>query len=50
MLGVKRYPFDSVPMTRHDWRKHRQPLWGAFVRAKHHFDADRILTPGQEIF
>lgn len=49
-LGGKRYPFDSVPMTRHDWQKHYQPLWGAFVRAKRHFDPDQILTPGQEIF
>jgi cytokinin dehydrogenase len=49
-LGGKRYPFDSVPMTRHDWQKHYQPLWGAFVRAKRHFDPDDILTPGQGIF
>lgn len=50
VLGGKRYPFDSVPMTRHDWQKHYQPLWGAFVRAKRHFDPDEILTPGPEIF
>ena len=49
-LGGKRYPFDSVPMTKHDWQKHYQPLWGAFVRAKRHFDPDEILTPGQGIF
>jgi len=49
-LGGKRYPFDSVPMTRHDWQKHYQPLWGAFVSAKRHFDPDEILTPGQGIF
>jgi FAD/FMN-containing dehydrogenase len=49
-LGGKRYPFDSVPMTRHDWRKHYQPLWGAFVSAKRHFDPAEILTPGQGIF
>lgn len=49
-LGGKRYPFDSVPMTRHDWQKHFQPLWGAFVRAKRHFDPDEIMTPGQGIF
>ncbi|HET9714022.1 MAG TPA: FAD-binding protein, partial [Pyrinomonadaceae bacterium] len=48
-LGGKRYPFDSVPMTRHDWQKHYQPLWGAFVSAKRHFDPDEILTPGQGI-
>jgi FAD/FMN-containing dehydrogenase len=49
-LGGKRYPFDSVPMTKHDWQKHYQPLWGAFVRAKRHFDPDETLTPGQGIF
>ena len=50
MLDGKRYPFDSVPMTRHDWQKHYQPLWGKFVSAKRHFDPDEILTPGQGIF
>ena len=49
-LGGKRYPFDSVPMTKHDWQKHYQPLWGKFVSAKRHFDPDDILTPGQGIF
>ena len=49
-LGGKRYPFDSVPTTKHDWQKHYQPLWGAFVSAKRHFDPDEILTPGQGIF
>jgi cytokinin dehydrogenase len=50
MLGGKRYPNDSVPMTRHDWQKHYEPLWGSFVSAKRHFDSDEILTPGQGIF
>jgi cytokinin dehydrogenase len=50
MLGGKRYPFDSVPMTRHDWQKQYQPLWGDFVSAKRHFDPAEILTPGQGIF
>jgi cytokinin dehydrogenase len=50
MLGGKRYPFDSVPMTKHDWQKHYQPLWGKFVSAKRHFDPDEIMTPGQGIF
>ncbi|HET8782163.1 MAG TPA: FAD-binding protein [Pyrinomonadaceae bacterium] len=49
-LGGKRYPFDSVPMSKHDWQKHYQPLWGAFVSAKRRFDPDNILTPGQGIF
>jgi len=50
MLGGKRYPFDSVPMTKHDWQKHYQPLWGKFVSAKRHFDPNEIMTPGQGIF
>jgi cytokinin dehydrogenase len=50
MLGGKRYPFDSVPMSKHDWQQHYEPLWGPFVSAKRHFDPDGILTPGQGIF
>ena len=49
-LGGKRYPFDSVPMTRHDWQKHYQPAWGRVVSAKQTYDPDGILTPGQGIF
>lgn len=49
-LGGKRYPVDSVPVTKHDWQKHYQPLWGAFVSAKRHFDPAGILTPGPGIF
>lgn len=49
-LGGKRYPFDSVPMTRHDWQKHYQPAWGRFVSAKRAYDPEGILTPGQGIF
>jgi len=49
-LDGKRYPNDSVPMTRHDWQKHYQPLWGDFVSVKRHFDPSGILTPGQGIF
>lgn len=49
-VGGKRYPFDSVPMTKHDWQKHYQPAWGQFVSSKHAYDPDGILTPGQGIF
>lgn len=49
-LGGKRYPFDSVPMTKHDWQKHYQPVWGRLVSAKHAYDPEGILTPGQGIF
>jgi len=47
MLGSKRYSFDSVPTTSHDWQKHYQPFREAFVSAKHHFDPGGILTPGR---
>ena len=30
--------------------KHYQPMWGAFVSAKRHYDPDGILTPGPGIF
>jgi cytokinin dehydrogenase len=49
-LGGKRYPFDSVLMTKHDWQKHYQPVWGQLVSAKQAYDPDGILTPGQGIF
>jgi cytokinin dehydrogenase len=49
-LGGKRYPFDSVPFTKHDWQKHYQPAWGRFVSAKRAYDPDEIMTPGQGIF
>lgn len=48
--GGKRYPIDSVPMTKHDWQKHFQPAWGEFASAKHLYDPDNVLTPGQGIF
>jgi cytokinin dehydrogenase len=49
-IGGKRYPIDSVPMDKHDWQGHYQPLWGEVVSAKRHFDPDNILTSGQGIF
>lgn len=49
-LGGKRYPIDSVPMTKQNWRKHFQPEWGHFNSAKRLFDPDNIMTPGQGIF
>ena len=49
-LGGKRYPFDSVPMTKQDWQEHYQPAWGQLVSAKHIYDPEGILTTGQGIF
>jgi FAD/FMN-containing dehydrogenase len=49
-LGGKRYPIDSVPMSRADWRQHFGPVWDTFVHDKARFDPDNVLTPGQHIF
>lgn len=49
-VGGKRYPIDSVPMTPADWREHFGSLWPVVALAKHGYDPDRILTPGQGIF
>lgn len=49
-IGGKRYPIDSVPMNRADWREHFGPVWDEFVYAKQRFDPDNVLTPGQHIF
>lgn len=46
----KRYPIDSVPMSRADWREHFGSAWNEFALAKHWFDPDNVLTPGQRIF
>lgn len=48
--GGKRYPIDSVPMTKQDWQEHFQPNWGQLVSAKHLFDPDNLLASGQGIF
>jgi hypothetical protein len=48
--GGKRYPIDSVPMTRLDWAAQLAPSYGAFALAKAIFDPNDVLTPGQGIF
>jgi cytokinin dehydrogenase len=49
-LDGTRYPIDSVPMSRADWRQHFGPFWASFVLKKERFDPDNVLTPGQRIF
>lgn len=49
-VGGKRYPFDSVPMKKQDWQRHYQPEWGRLVSARHTYNPEGILTPGQGIF
>ncbi len=49
-LGGKQYPIGSIPFSTNDWRAHFGKDWGRLVSAKHRFDPDNILTPGQGIF
>jgi FAD/FMN-containing dehydrogenase len=49
--GGKRYLIGSIPdTTADDWRLHYGDLWPRFQQAKHRYDPDGILTPGQGIF
>jgi FAD/FMN-containing dehydrogenase len=50
-LGGKRYVIGAIPnFTSADWQQHFQPQWSFLVHAKHLFDPDHVLTPGQGIF
>jgi FAD/FMN-containing dehydrogenase len=49
-LGGFQYPVGSIPTTHGDWRSHFGPYWPALVAARHRYDPDAILTPGQGIF
>ncbi|MEV8533850.1 FAD-binding protein [Streptomyces sp. NPDC051211] len=44
------YPIGSVPLTQDDWARHFGPFWDEFKAARHRYDPDGILTPGQRIF
>ncbi|MFB7368329.1 FAD-binding protein [Streptomyces sp. NPDC056222] len=44
------YPIGSVPLTRDDWVHHFGPFWAEFEAARHRYDPDGVLTPGQRIF
>ncbi|MEU9859924.1 FAD-binding protein [Streptomyces sp. NPDC047971] len=44
------YPIGSVPLTRDDWVRHFGPFWPELEAARHRYDPDGILTPGQRIF
>lgn len=48
--GGKRYPVDSVPFRRADWRDHYGPVWPRLRAAKERYDPRGILTPGHGIF
>lgn len=50
-LGGKRYLYGAIPdMTRADWRRHFGRDWWRLVAAKHRYDPDHVLTPGQGFF
>ncbi|MFJ3582079.1 FAD-binding protein [Streptomyces sp. NPDC090127] len=48
--GGRWYPIGSVPLTTDDWARHFGPFWPEFASARHRYDPDGILTPGQRIF
>ncbi|QES52109.1 FAD-linked oxidase [Streptomyces venezuelae] len=48
--GGRWYPIGSVPLTRADWEHHFGAFWEEFSAARHRYDPDGILTPGQRIF
>ncbi|MEU9993875.1 FAD-binding protein [Streptomyces sp. NPDC050848] len=48
--GGRWYPIGSVPLTTEDWIHHFGAFWPEFQAARHRYDPDGILTPGQRIF
>ncbi|MFC9294069.1 FAD-binding protein [Streptomyces sp. NPDC057011] len=48
--GGRWYPIGSVPLTPEDWERHFGAFWNEFRSARHRYDPDGVLTPGQRIF
>ncbi|MFD3808372.1 FAD-binding protein [Streptomyces sp. NPDC058619] len=48
--GGRWYPIGSAPLTTEDWIRHFGPFWDEFKTARHRYDPDGTLTPGQRIF
>lgn len=48
--GGTHYPVGAIPLTRSDWQKHYGAAWPAFQSAKHRYDPNHVLSPGQSIF
>jgi FAD/FMN-containing dehydrogenase len=48
--GGTLYPISAIGLGHDEWREHFGPEWPAFLRAKHRYDPDCLLTPGQGIF
>jgi cytokinin dehydrogenase len=48
--GGTHYPVGAIPLTQDDWHTHYGPQWPAFRTAKHRYDPNHVLAPGQAIF
>ncbi|MCT2581963.1 FAD-binding protein [Actinophytocola gossypii] len=50
-LGGMRYLIGAIPdMNQREWRRHFGADWWRLVAAKHRYDPDHVLTPGQGFF
>lgn len=49
-LGGTRLTTTAIPFSQQDWVRHYGPAWASFQDAKHQFDPNNILTPGQGMF
>lgn len=49
-VGGKKYPIGSIPFTRADWLAHYGASSLLVLAAKHAFDPEHVLAPGQGIF
>lgn len=49
-VGGTHYPVGAIPLTQADWRAHYGDHWQPFRRAKHCYDPNHVLAPGQGIF
>ncbi|GAB3958048.1 FAD-binding protein [Streptomyces sparsus] len=48
--GGKQYPVGSIPFGTADWEEHFGPAWHRLRTARHRYDPDGLLTPGQHVF
>lgn len=49
-VGGTHYPVGAIELTEADWQRHYGSAWPAFRAAKHTYDPNNVLTPGQAIF
>lgn len=49
-VGGTQYPVGTIPTTHVDWLRHYGTAWPAFAAAKHRYDPEGLLAPGQGIF